>query len=322
MAYPGVLCKNGDMPAQYAQSPQVAVTVAVCTRNRPESLRRAIASVLAQAHDAPGLEILVVDNGEGCDTGDLVGSMAARAECLRIVREPEPGLSAARNRAWREASGRWIVYIDDDAELAPGYLAALSRLLAVEGGGIGALGGPIAVGWEGEPPSWYEKGLDPWLNCLDLGPLRRRVRWPETLYGTNMAFDAGLLKSLGGFRGDLGRRGAGLMDAEETELFLRMEKQSSLPVIYDPALKVSHYMTEERLSPDFFLRKARWHGKSLAALERLHPGRVKGLKNALWVLSSSFFRAVSGKGRGPLTERVLRASAKGYLEGRFFKLIL
>lgn len=320
MAYPGVLCKNGDMPAEYAQSLPVAVTVAVCTRNRPQSLKRALASVLAQAQDAPGLEILVADNGEGCDTANMVESMPAGEGCLRLVREPEPGLSAARNRAWREAAGRWIVYIDDDAELVPGYLAALSRLLAGEGDRAGALGGPIAVGWENGPPSWYEPGLDQWCNRLDLGPVRREILWPETLYGTNMAFDVRVLESLGGFRGDLGRRGEGLLDAEETELFIRMEKLASRPVIYYPALKVIHYMTEERLSPDFFLEKARWHGKSLAALERLHPDKIRGLGNAFWVMASSCFRTASGRGRGALTERVLRTSAWGYLEGRFLKL--
>lgn len=319
MAYPGVLCKNGGMPEKCDPSSPVTVTVAVCTRNRARSLKRALESVLNQAADAPGLEILVVDNGDDGETGRVAKSLGARAEGLRLVREPEPGLSAARNRAWREASGRWIVYIDDDAELVPGYLAALSRLLAEEGDRAGAVGGPIAVGWENNAPGWYEKGLAPWLNSLNLGPARRRIRWPETLYGTNMAFDANVLKSLGGFRGDLGRKGAGLMDAEETELFIRMEKLEDRPVIYDPALKVIHFMTEERLSPGFFIKKARWHGKSLAALERLHPDKIRGLGNALWVLASSCFRAVTGRGRGPLTERVLRASAAGYLYGRFLR---
>lgn len=291
----------------------MTVTLAICTQNRPQSLKRALESVLDQANDAPGLEILVVDNGEGGETALLVESLAASADFLRFVREPVKGLSLARNRALREAKGQWLVYIDDDAELAPGYLAALVRLLKEDGCRAGAMGGPIAVGWKNGPPSWYENGLDPWLNRLDLGPLRRKIRWPETLYGTNMAFDANLLKSLGGFRGDLGRKGAGLMDAEETELFIRMEKLEKRPVIYDPALRVTHCMTSERLSPEFFLQKALWHGKSLAALQRLHPDRVAGLGNALWVLSSSFFRKVTGKSRGSLTEKVLRASALGYL---------
>jgi len=295
----------------------MTATVAICTQNRPQSLKRALESVLAQAAGSPGVEILVVDNGDEGETVLLVESMIAGCDFLRLVKEPATGLSVARNRALAEARGSWIVYIDDDAELVPGYLAELARLLNQEGGRAGAVCGPIEVGWEGKTPGWFEPGLESWCNRLDFGLKRREIRWPETPYGTNMAIDVNVLKNLGGFRGDLGRKGEGLMDAEETELFLRMGKLTGRAVIYEPALGVVHYMSQERLSPDFFIKKAHWHGKSLAALERLHPGRVKGLRNALWVLGTSFFRKVSGKSRGPLTEKVLRASAMGYLAGRF-----
>jgi glycosyltransferase involved in cell wall biosynthesis len=317
MAYPGLLCNNGDIPKKLRKAFPMTVTVAICTQNRSLSLKRALESVLAQAAEAPGLEILVVDNGDDGQAALLVESMAAKGGLLRLVKEPVTGLSAARNRALKEASGSWIVYIDDDAELVPGYLKAMTRLLNREGGRAGAFCGPIEVGWESDAPNWFEPGLSAWCNRLDYGPKRREIRWPETPYGTNMAFETALLGNLGGFREDLGRKGAGLMDAEETELFIRMEKLSGRAVIYEPALGVIHYMSPDRLSPYFFVKKAFWHGKSLAALERLHPDRMGGLKNALWVLSSSCFRTVSGRGRGPVTEKVLRASATGYLAGRF-----
>lgn len=294
-------------------------TIVICTQNRPESLERAVASAVREAARAPWLKILVVDNGGGGGSAQAV--KAARGGGVRLVMEPAPGLSNARNRAVKETDGGWIIFIDDDAELAPGYGEALGRFLREEGGRAGAFGGPVWVGWEKTPPPWWEKGLDPWCNALDLGGKRRAIRFPETPYGTNMGFDAALLKSLGGFRNDLGRNGAGLLDAEETELFIRMEKAGAPPVVYDPALKVTHYMTAERLSPEFLVKKAFWHGKSLAALERVHPDKIGGLKNAVFVLASSFLRGLCLKSRGPLTERVLRASAAGYFKARFLRPI-
>ncbi|MGA7204619.1 MAG: glycosyltransferase family 2 protein, partial [Specibacter sp.] len=82
--------------------------IAILTYRRPEALARALPYVLAHARalerDNPGVAaaVLVVDN-------DPAGSAeAAVAEfgdaMLRYVREAEPGISAARNRALDEAA--------------------------------------------------------------------------------------------------------------------------------------------------------------------------------------------------------------------------
>lgn len=96
------------------------VTVAICTRERPDDLRRALDGVLAQA-PAPA-EILVVDNRPVTDATRLVATANPR---VRYLREDRRGLDAARNRALREARGEIVAFNDDDAVPDQGWLAAL-----------------------------------------------------------------------------------------------------------------------------------------------------------------------------------------------------
>jgi glycosyltransferase involved in cell wall biosynthesis len=97
------------------------LTVAVCTRNRPRELRRALVSLVRQ--DPPPLEILVIDNApvDG-RTRDLVEREFPE---VRYQEEPMPGLGFARNRALSAALGDVVAFLDEDAEASPSWAAAL-----------------------------------------------------------------------------------------------------------------------------------------------------------------------------------------------------
>lgn len=97
------------------------LTIAVCTRNRPQELRRALVSLVRQTPPPP--EILVIDNApvDG-RTRELVDREFPE---VRYQEEPMPGLGFARNRALSAALGDVVAFLDDDAEAPPGWAAAL-----------------------------------------------------------------------------------------------------------------------------------------------------------------------------------------------------
>ncbi len=101
------------------------VTLAICTRDRPEALERCLRSV-AEADPAPD-EVLVVDNAP-CTAATR--ALVARFPRFRHVPEPRPGLSSARNAAAREAAGELIAFVDDDVVVHPRWLAPLRRAFA------------------------------------------------------------------------------------------------------------------------------------------------------------------------------------------------
>lgn len=94
-------------------------TVVVCTRDRPEALRRCARSLAALS--PPVDEVLVVDNGDpSSGTAEV-----AREAGFRYVREPLAGLSRARNRALGEVSTDIVLFTDDDVEVDPGWAGRL-----------------------------------------------------------------------------------------------------------------------------------------------------------------------------------------------------
>jgi transposase len=86
-------------PARTTTFTSPTATVAVCTRDRPEDLRRCLEGIYRLPDD--GQELLVIDNCRSTDaTREIVESCGGR---VRYVHEDRPGLDCARNRALREA---------------------------------------------------------------------------------------------------------------------------------------------------------------------------------------------------------------------------
>jgi glycosyltransferase involved in cell wall biosynthesis len=94
-----------------------SVTAAITTYNRAAFLPGALESIRAQTR-APD-EVLVVDDGSTDDTGDV---LAAYADGVRVVTQPNGGRSAARNTAVLEARGELISFLDSDDRWLPDKL--------------------------------------------------------------------------------------------------------------------------------------------------------------------------------------------------------
>lgn len=111
-----------------------SLAVAICTRERPDDLARALDAV--HALTPPPHDVLVVDNAPATTaTRDVV----ARYPHVRYIVEPRRGLNCARNRALQAATADIVAFTDDDAVPERGWLAALAanfgdpRVLCVTG---------------------------------------------------------------------------------------------------------------------------------------------------------------------------------------------
>ncbi|MGQ0802732.1 MAG: glycosyltransferase family 2 protein [Actinomycetota bacterium] len=98
-----------------------AFSVVICTYNRASLVSRAIDSVLDQSFRA--FELIVVDDGSVDDTKAVVS--AIDDDRVRYVYRDNGGLSAARNTGVEQATGGSIVFLDDDDEALPDWLAEL-----------------------------------------------------------------------------------------------------------------------------------------------------------------------------------------------------
>lgn len=98
--------------------PSPLVSVVIPTYNRAHMLKDAIDSVLAQTY--PNFELLVVDDGSTDDTQALLESYGRR---IIAIHQSNKGVSAARNRGIRSASGELIAFLDSDDYWRPEKLA-------------------------------------------------------------------------------------------------------------------------------------------------------------------------------------------------------
>lgn len=117
---------NSDKSSSRKRKPPAPqVSVIVPTHNRPEMLREAIGSILAQTFQ--DFEVIVV-NDAGTDVEHIVASFDSQ-KIRYLAHESNRGLAAARNTAIRAAQGKYIAYLDDDDRYYPDHLATLVERL-------------------------------------------------------------------------------------------------------------------------------------------------------------------------------------------------
>jgi glycosyltransferase involved in cell wall biosynthesis len=85
------------------------VSVVVPTRNRPDTLRAALASIRALEGDDLTFEILVGDNGAAPETKQVAAEFAAK-----YAQTGKNGCPSARNVAMRLGTGEFYAFLDDD----------------------------------------------------------------------------------------------------------------------------------------------------------------------------------------------------------------
>lgn len=102
----------------------MTVSVIIPTLHRPQGLRLAIQSVLAQSRRPD--DIIIVDNSPEGSARGIADNARAVARCpVLYVHEPRPGVSNARNAGLAAATGRYIAFLDDDEVAAVEWLGAL-----------------------------------------------------------------------------------------------------------------------------------------------------------------------------------------------------
>jgi glycosyltransferase involved in cell wall biosynthesis len=109
------------------------VSVILPTRDRPDRLRIALASVLAQSY--PAVEVIVVNDG-GEDVSDVIAALDTRSQVVAIRLPESRERSAARNCGLRLARGKYVAYLDDDDWYDAEHVATLVEALERDGAAV------------------------------------------------------------------------------------------------------------------------------------------------------------------------------------------
>jgi glycosyltransferase involved in cell wall biosynthesis len=101
------------------------VSVIVPVHNTAPWLRECLDGIARQTGIA--LEVICVDDGSTDASPEILESAAVGDDRVRVVRQANAGLSAARNRGLAEATGRYVCFLDSDDYWGIDGLAGLVR---------------------------------------------------------------------------------------------------------------------------------------------------------------------------------------------------
>ncbi|MFN8195865.1 MAG: glycosyltransferase family 2 protein [Nocardioidaceae bacterium] len=228
-----------------------SVTVVIATRDRPEMMREALASVLEQDYAGPVEVILVFDQAEP----EL--DLATEADPLRRVvvttNGRSPGLAGARNTGITASQSDYVAFLDDDDLWLPGKLGAQVALLDADPEAVLATTG-IVVDYDGER---HPRVLpQPTVGLADLLRDRHTELHPSTFVARRSALlgPVGLVDQEvpGGF-------------GEDYDLLLRAAK-------VHPILNVTEPLTRVRWgAQSFFFRRWPMMAEGLTWMLARHP---------------------------------------------------
>jgi GT2 family glycosyltransferase len=267
------LAGSGSLALPQDADPNVSIILVL--HNQAELTFGCLSSIAECLGMQSGVEVVILDNASTDVTGDLL----ARVTGARLISSSE-NLHFLRgvNHAVRDARGRDILLLNNDAQLLPGTLEAALRCLN-SGPNIGAVGGRIilpdgrlqeagCILWNDGTATGYGRGHAPGEPEFDF---RRDVDYcsgaflltPREVFERLVGFDERFVPAY----------------YEETDYCVRLH-ESGLRVIFDPDVVVMHYefgssagseaalALQRRNHAIFVDRHAEW------LADRPEPGRV------------------------------------------------
>jgi glycosyltransferase involved in cell wall biosynthesis len=218
-----------------------SLSVAICTKDRATTVKRCLDSLLP-LQKTYGFELLVVDNSP---SDQATAGLVKRLPTVRYALEKYPGLNFARNRAWKEAKGELIAYLDDDVVVDRGWVAGLQEAFAEHPDAAAFTGLVMPLKLDTRAQVLFEKrnGFRRGFDKKRFG----RTLPGNPLYpcgagifgaGCNMAFCRDVLRELGGFDEALDT-GASLPGGGDLDIFYRIIRAGHA-LAYEPSFMVFH----------------------------------------------------------------------------------
>ncbi|HYL58815.1 MAG TPA: glycosyltransferase [Candidatus Acidoferrales bacterium] len=248
---------NGTCPPRPATMPMVSVVI--CAYNAERTMRPCLESL--RRLDYPNYEVVIVDDG----SRDATAEISMDFPEFRLIRQPNKGLSVARNVGMHAARGEIIAYTDSDCVVDPHWLTLMVRAMLENN--FDGCGGPNYAPHE---DGWVEAccAASPGAPCHVLVAEDRA----EHLAGCNMVFTRSALSKVGGFDAQFTAAG------DDVDVCWRM-LDAGLKLGFAPAAFVWHF---RRNTVKAYYGQQRGYGRAEAMLYPRYPSRFNVMGQIAW----------------------------------------
>lgn len=198
-------------------------SVVICTRNRAALIKRALHSLTRQTVNKSLYEIIVIDDNSDDATVKVCEMMCSKLPNIRCISTRENlGVGHARNIGFKEASGKYILFLDDDCIATRNWIEGIGYCLKENTIVSGALITPVR---------------NFFAICHNIAQFHdfmpgQRGGTRNFISGANMGFQRSVLEELNGFHTDL-------KYSQDIEFILRA-RMKGYRVFFCPDAVVSH----------------------------------------------------------------------------------
>jgi len=276
------------------------ISVIVCSYNGGKTLGDCLYAL--DRVDYPDYEIVLVDDGSKDDTQGIVAAWERERETRRTegarlpdfinIRQPNMGLSNARNNGAAASTGEIITYTDSDCMADPDWLYYLAGTLL--SGDYAGVGGPNV-----SPPA--QDWIQACVAAAPGGPSHVLLTdvVAEHIPGCNMAFHRWAFDLVGGFDPEYRKAG------DDVDFCWRLQ-QAGQVIAFSPAAIVWHY---RRFTLKAFRTQQEGYGEAESMLRFKHlvffgptgtakwKGQIYGAPRFTWLINSPLiYHGVFGEG--------------------------
>src|SRR5450759_1466084 len=240
------------------------ISVCICTFRRQDGLNAALERVAAQIlPPSIELEVIVVDNDLLASARAVYAAFQTNHPSLRLfyAHEVTPGVSFARNRCLREASGKWVAFLDDDEVAPASWLATLWH--AAQAHDADAVFGPVQPIYEGEVPEWLLSGRAHERPRFSTGMM---IGWGDTRSGY-VLMHRRVAEVAGGFDSRFASTGG------EDSFFFACALRSGLRMVWCDEAVISETVPLQRMTRKWVIQRAFYGGRTYARLHAALYGR-------------------------------------------------
>ncbi|OWV84765.1 glycosyl transferase family 2 [Rhizobium sp. N122] len=238
----------------------VDISVIIPTHNRAAMLRSLLSKLDAQRDGTPAFEVLVVADGCEDDTSTMLSSLPTRFP-LRTLTLPGVGPALARNAGSQVASGRLLIFLDDDIVPGENFVRAHAAEHQCHPGGV--VMGPY-------PPlphiakdrfrltarAWWTRHFE------RVSRPGHQFAFTDVLTG-NLSLDAELFHAMGGLDPQFAHA------REDFEFGLRLIKKG-VPIRFAPEA-LGYHLEHQTTTLTRKMVRRRQEGRSDALMARKHP---------------------------------------------------
>lgn len=207
------------------------ISSVMCTVGRPDSIARAVESVLA--NDYPDFELVVIDQSAD-DLTERACAPFVRDPRFRYVHSDKKGLSRSYNLGIASSNASIIAFTDDDCVARPDWLRSVAGVFA-DNPDVDMLYGQTL-----EPEGHLQsRGVIPSLEFAEPKLIGPGTRFQVIGMGANFALRRSLVDRIGGFDEALGGGGP-LRSSQDFDYQFRAYRAGAT-VRLSPEPKVDHY---------------------------------------------------------------------------------